>query len=168
MKKLLVVLVVLVGLGSTANAQSKIGHVNSQALLDTMPSRKTAITKLQEFEKNGFEELQEMEKDYRQAVQIYQENAGTYSPVIRQIEEEKIMKKEKALTDRQQELQVEMQAYQQELNDPILAKVQEAVKIVSERMKLAYVIDESVTLYFGGGTDITDEVAAELLKLDAQ
>jgi Skp family chaperone for outer membrane proteins len=29
------------------------------------------------------------------------------------------------------------------------------------------VIDESVTLYFKGGTDITKEVLAELLKLDA-
>jgi Skp family chaperone for outer membrane proteins len=33
---------------------------------------------------------------------------------------------------------------------------------------LNYVIDESVTLYFKGGTDITPEVVVELLRLDAE
>ena len=62
---------------------------------------------------------------------------------------------------------MEMQAYSNELNAPILGMVQKAVEIVAERKKLSYVIDESVTLYFKGGVDITSEVIAELLKLDA-
>ena len=59
-----------------------------------------------------------------------------------------------------------MQAYSQELNAPILARVQKAVSIVAERLKLNYVIDESVTLYYSGGTDITADVVKELLILD--
>ena len=59
-----------------------------------------------------------------------------------------------------------MQAYSQELNTPILGMVQQAVKIVAERLKIDYVIDESVTLYFESGTDITKDVINELLKMD--
>ena len=46
--------------------------------------------------------------------------------------------------------------------------VQDAVKTVSERKKLSYVIDETVTLYFDVNLDITGEVMTELLRLDAE
>ncbi|MBL4862933.1 MAG: OmpH family outer membrane protein [Crocinitomicaceae bacterium] len=167
MKKIVLALVIMVGLGSTAIAQSKIAHVKSQTLLDTLPSRIAALDKLKKFELEGIAELQEMKKDFEVAVAKYDAEARDMSPVIRQIEEEKLMKKQQAFQEREQSLNYEMQAYQQELNAPILQMVQDAVKVVSERMKLNYVIDESVTLYFAGGTDITDEVAAELLKMDA-
>ena len=165
MKKLLVVLVLVFGAGASM-AQSKIAHVNSQVILDTLPSRKVAITKLQEFEKNGVAELQEMDEDFNKAVAKYQAGMANMSPVIAKIEEEKLMKKQQALQERENALNAEMQAYSQELNAPILAKVQKAVEIVSERLKLNYVIDESVTLYFKGGMDITDLVIKELLILD--
>lgn len=148
-------------------AQSKIAHVNSQVLLDTMPSRKLAMEKLQKFEADGIQELKEMEADLNAAFAKYEQDRPNMSPVIIKIEEEKLMKKQQALQEREQSLNIEMQAYSQELNGPILQMVQDAVKIVSERRKLNYVIDESITLYFAGGLDITDEVAAELLKLDA-
>ena len=167
MKKLLLAIVLVFSAGSLM-AQSKIAHVNSQQLLDTMPSRIAAIQKLQEFEKNGVTELQEMEADLNNALAKYERDRPNMSPVIIKIEEEKLMKKQQALQEREQSLNSEMQAYSNELNAPILEMVQKAVQIVSERKKLNYVIDESVTLYFAGGTDITDEVIVELLKMDAQ
>lgn len=167
MKKLLLVLVLLVSAGS-ALAQSKVAHVNSQRLLDTIPSRKEAIRKLQEFEQSGITELKEMEADLQKAYARYQAERPNWSPTIVKIEEEKIMKKEQALQEREQSLNVEMQAYSNELNEPILKRVQEAVQIVADRKKLNYVIDESVTLYFAGGTDITAEVIVELMRLEGQ
>ena len=71
------------------------------------------------------------------------------------------------MNDRQQSLSQEMQAYSEELNGPILKRVQKAVEIVADRRKLEYVIDETNTLYFKGGVDLTKEVVIELLKLEA-
>ncbi len=51
MKKLLLALAVMFSVG-VVNAQSKVAHVNSQKLLDTLPSRKVALNKLKEFEAN--------------------------------------------------------------------------------------------------------------------
>lgn len=167
MKKLLLALAVMFSVG-TVMAQSKVAHVNSQKLLDTLPSRKVAMTKLQDFETNGVKELQEMEADFNAALAKYEKDRPGMTPMLIKIEEEKLMKKQQNLQDREQALNQEMQIYSQELNKPILERVQKAVEIVSDRKKLNYVIDESVTLYFKGGMDITSEVIVELLRLDAE
>lgn len=166
MKKLLVAFLVV--LSSSAMAQQKFGHVNSQKLLDTMPSRRAAIETLRQFEMNGGKELQEMEADLEKQYTQFQAKQPTMSPVIQKIEEEKIMRKQQALQDREQSLNREMQAVSQDLNTPILDRIQRSVKIVAERKKLSYVIDETTTLYFAGGTDITAEVMVELLRLDKE
>jgi outer membrane protein len=167
MKNLLVAIAIVLSAGSLS-AQTKIAHVNSQSLLDTLPSRKMAMKKLQEFEVSGVQELKEMEADLNKSFATYEKNAPGMSPVIKKIEEEKLMKKQQALQDREQSLNYEMQVYSQELNAPILKMVQDAVKTVSERKKLSYVIDETVTLYFDVNLDITGEVMTELLRLDAE
>lgn len=165
MKKLILAFLIVFSVGSIS-AQNKIAHINSQVLLDTMPSRKIAIIKLQEFEAAGVNELKEMEINFNQAYAVYERERPTMSPVIIKIEEEKLLKKQQSLQERQQSLQQEIEIYSQELNAPILDMVQKAVKMVSERMKIAYVVDESMLMYFGGGTDITDAVIVELLKMD--
>jgi outer membrane protein len=167
MKKWFYTLVVLISM-SSAMAQVKMAHVNSQKLLDTLPSRKEAMKKLQEFEAAGVKELQEMEADFNKALADYEKKRPDLSPMLIKIEEEKLMKKQQNIQDRQESLNQEMQIYSQELNKPILERVQKAVEIVSDRRKLNYVIDESVTLYFKGGTDVTAEVVVELLRLDAE
>jgi outer membrane protein len=167
MKKLLLALAVMFSVG-TVMAQSKVAHVNSQKLLDTLPSRKIAITKLQEFEANGVKELQEMEADFNAALAKYEADRPKMTPVEIKIAEDKLMKKQTNIQEREQSLQQEMQLYSQELNKPILDRVQKSVEIVSDRKKLNYVIDESTTLYYKGGMDITSEVIIELLRLDAE
>lgn len=167
MKRGLLILVLAV-VALNLNAQTKIAHINSQVLLDTLQSRKDAMAKLKKFEEEGVLELQEMNKSFEAAVMRYQQNEKDWSPVIKQMEEEKLQKKQVALQTRQQELEQQMQIYGQELNKPILELVQTAVNNVAESKKLSYVLDETVTLYFKGGIDITNEVMAELLKLEKE
>ena len=167
MKKVLLILVLVIG-GLNVNAQTKIAHINSQQLLDTLQSRKDAMAKLKKFEEEGVLELQEMNKSFETAYMRYQQGSADMSPVIKKMEEEKLMKKQQALETRQQELEQQMQIYGQELNRPILELVQSAVNNVAETKKISYVLDETVTLYFKGGIDITSDVMIELLKLEKE
>ncbi|TNE53787.1 MAG: OmpH family outer membrane protein [Bacteroidetes bacterium] len=167
MKKLMVVLVAVMSM-STMMAQTKVAHVNSQTLLDSMPSRQSALKQLKEFEAAGVKELQEMEADLQEAYKKYMANQAELSPVMKQYEEEKIQKKQMAMQQREQELQQQIGNLSNDLNEPILKRVQEAVKIVAERKKIGYVIDESTTLYFSGGMDITNDVMKELIRLDQE
>ena len=167
MKKLVLIAIVIMGAGF-ASAQSKIAHLNSQEIMEAMPSYKEAVTKLQKFEKDGYTELQTMKADFDEAVKVYtvKMNSGSLSPMLQQSEERKLAKKEQNLMERQQSLQTDMQAYSQELNQPILEKVELAVKTVSDNNSYDYVFDVS-TLMIHNGPDITKDVIAEIAKLEA-
>ena len=165
--KNIIFLSVMLLMGFQAEAQMKIGHINSQVLLDTLQSRKDSMAALKQFEAEGVQELQEMNKAFESAYLRYQQNEKDWSPVIKKMEQEKLMKKQQALETRQVELEQQMQIYGQELNKPILDLVQTAVNNIAESKKLSYVLDETVTLYFQGGIDLTQEVMTELLKLEA-
>ena len=52
MKRALLILVLIIG-GVSVNAQTKVAHINSQKLLDTLQSRKDAMAKLKQFEEEG-------------------------------------------------------------------------------------------------------------------
>lgn len=166
MKNFLFIALVLIGTGSVS-AQSKIAHLNSQEIMEAMPSYKEAVIKLQNFEKEAYAELQVMKADFDKALQVHNQKLkdGSYSPVLQQAAEQKLGKKDQDLTARQQSLQTEMQDYSQELNQPILMKVEKAVKVVSDRNKYDYVFDVS-TLIIHNGPDITKKVIAEILKLE--
>lgn len=167
MKKLILALLVVMSAG-VVSAQSKVAHVNSTKLLDTLPSRKAAAKTLEDFGNAGERELQEMEMELQKIYEKYIKDRATLSQVMQQYEEERIQKKQQAVQMREQELQQQMQKLSNDLNAPILKRLQKSVEIVSERKKLNYVIDESQALYFKGGQDITAEVMIEILRLDAE
>lgn len=166
MKNLLLVVTVFVSL--SVFSQSKIGHVNSQKLLDTMQSRKIAMKKLDDFRADGIKELQEMQKAFETAYVKFESTSKDMSPVLLKMEQDKLMKKQQDIEARQNELEQGLQIYNEELNKPILNRIQKAIEIVADRKKLSYVIDESAALYFKGGIDCTQEAVIEVLKLDAE
>jgi Skp family chaperone for outer membrane proteins len=89
------------------------------------------------------------------------------SPAERQIVEGRLMQKQQTLEATQASLEEGLQLLSEELNKPILDRVQKSIDIVAERKKLNYVLDVSATMYSKGGIDITAEVITELLLLDA-
>jgi outer membrane protein len=162
-----VILGLFVVIGFSTFAQTKIGHVDSQKLLDTLPSRKEAIKKLDSMKTSGMQELQLMDADFQKAYQDYTVNQASKSPAERQIIEGRLMQKQQMLEATQASLEEGLQIMSEELNKPILDRVQKAIDIVAERKKLNYVLDVSATMYSKGGIDITSEVVVELLLLDA-
>jgi outer membrane protein len=166
MKNLLLLVTIFVSL--SVFGQSKIGHVNSQKLLDTMQSRKIAMKKLDDFRAEGIKELQEMQKAFEAGYVKFESTSKDMSPVLLKMEQDKLMKKQQDIEARQGELEQGLQVYNEELNKPILDRIQKAIEIVADRKKLSYVIDESAALYFKGGIDCTAEAIIEVLKLDAE
>ncbi len=165
MKNVLLGLFVVIGFSTLA--QTKIGHVDSQKLLDTLQSRKDAIRKLDSMKTAGMEELKMMDADFQKAYQDYMTNQASKSPAERQIIEGRLMQKQQMLEATQASLEEGLQIVSEELNKPILDRVQKSIDIVADRKKLNYVLDVSATMYAKGGIDITSEVITELLLLDA-
>ena len=80
MKNILIAISLIISASSFA--QSKIGHVNSQILLDTLESRKQAIKGLDTYKLEGMKELQEMNKAFEAAYVIFQQKEKDLSPVL--------------------------------------------------------------------------------------
>ena len=103
MKFILIALTIIASVNSFA--QTKIGHVNSQQLLDTLESRKQALKELenikseglkvlQRIQDEGMKELQEMEKAFQAAYVIFQHKEKDLSPVLLRMEQDKLGRKQ--------------------------------------------------------------------------
>jgi outer membrane protein len=160
-------LVALLFVTNLAISQSKVAHVNSQSLLDTMPSRDLALKEIKEIEDEFKLELNGMYEEYEKTRAKLEAERATLSPTIIKSREANLMNLGQRIQEREQTVQNELQVRAQELNQPIFDRVKQAVDIVADRKKLNYVIDASNMLYSKGGMDITGEVVIELLKLDA-
>jgi len=160
-------LVALLFVTNLAISQSKVAHVNSQSLLDTMPSRDLALKEIKEIEDEFKLELNGMYEEYEKTRAKLEAERATLSPTIIKSREANLMNLGQRIQEREQTVQNELQVRAQELNQPIFDRVKQAVDIVADRKKLNYVIDASNMLYSKGGMDITGEVIIELLKLDA-
>jgi Skp family chaperone for outer membrane proteins len=109
-----------------------------------------------------------MQKAFESAYKIWIDGQASMPPMIKENEQNKLMRMQQNLETRQAELEQELKVYSEQLNQPILDRVQKAIEIVAERKKLNYVLDQSsMTMYYKGGMDITNEVIVELLILDA-
>lgn len=166
MKKQLFIIVLIFVCNAAAMAQSKIAHVNTKTLLDTIPSRKKAIKEIQEVTKQGEAELIEMDKQLEKAYNDYMGKKAEQSQTVNQYEEARLQKLQQSLQERQQELEANIQKLNQSVSESTYKLVKDAVKAVAAKKSFQYVIDQESAL-FSGGTDITSEVIAEILKLDA-
>ncbi len=167
MKRLFFALVVALSAMTFAQAQSKIAHVDSQKLLDTMPSRKKVIEEIRFIEKKGIEELTEMDAAVKKAYEELVKLPANSPQTVVQYSQNRVTTLQQSLETRNAELDQQMQQMSMEMNDKVIASVKEAVAIVANRKGLHYVIDQTSALY-ASGMDITDEVIVELLKIDAR
>lgn len=165
MKKLMLILFVVAASVGTSFGQSTIAHVNTQKVLDTMPSRVKAMKEVDRFQKKSVKELQETQQKLQEDYGTLQKEKANMSPTAYKFEEERLMKKSQDFQDRQQELDRQIQTLSKDLNAPILQRVQTAVATVCKTKKIDYAIDESSLLY-SNGTDITKDVVKEVLRLE--
>ena len=89
--KRLFILLVLTLTGFTASAQMKLAHVNSQRLLDSLPSYIKAETDLKKFQDDGVAELGILEKQINDAYVKLDGMKDNLTPTMFKIEQEKIM-----------------------------------------------------------------------------
>lgn len=167
MKKLFFALVIALTAATGVQAQSKVAHVNSQKLLDTLPSHKKGVEEIGFFQKKGIEELTEMDAAVKKLYDEYTKLPAGSSPTIVQYSQDRVTKAQQALEMRQAELEQQIQRMTEEMNIRTLASVKEAIDVIAKKKGLNYVIDEAGAL-FVNGTDITNEVIVELLKIDAR
>jgi outer membrane protein len=167
MKKLLkvaLIAVCIVFAGNLAKAQSKIGYVAVDAIVDQMPETKVAIKTITDYNKQFIDELTKMNNALQTAGQAYQAQRATMTDAVRTSKESELNDMQKRMSDYQNTAQQQVQAKQAELGKPIIEKVRAAVAQVEKEKGYAYVINSSQTdlVVSPAGDDLSTEVKAKL------
>ena len=167
MKKLFKVALVAVGMlfaGNFANAQTKIGHINFNQLIDMMPETKTVTTQMQAYQKTFIDQLTTMNNEYTTKGQEFQKNNATMTDAIRTQKGQELQDIQKRMQDYQNTAQQQVDAKRQELGKPLIDKATAAVNPVAKEKGYAYVLDSSqVSLLVSPDAD--DMMAAVKAKL---
>ncbi|PWS26731.1 hypothetical protein DHW03_11900 [Pedobacter yonginense] len=178
MRKLINVFFVAAGLlftANMANAQQKLGHINSEEVFASLPEAKTAQTTLEGLGKTKQAEIDGMIKEYQTQLAAAQAKEKTLSEANKeqvgkelQAAGQSLQDLEKRITDARTKASQDLSTKQGELFEPIRVKVGNAISSVSKEKGLAYVFDISNgqggnnLVFWEGGDDITAAVKTKL------
>jgi len=145
MKKFLLAIAIVLGVSMTSIAQGpKIGHINSQELMQLMPEAATIRTELEKEAASLETQMTAMQTEYQNLVRDYQTNEAAWSDLIRDSKVKEINDLEGRLQTFQQNAQQSLTAKEQALIEPVIKKAQDAIDTVAKANGYTYVFDTSV------------------------
>ena len=159
MKKLVIIAIVaFTGFCSVkANAQTKIAHINTQALIEAMPDYKKAQTEIETYAGSLEKESQALIAEYNNKVAALEKAPKDQSEVMKAAQIKDIQDIQKRIQDYEQIARERIQTKQNELLKPVYDKARKAIEDVAKEKGYAYVIDNS------GGSLLVSPAADDIL-----
>jgi len=167
MKKLLkvaLVAVCIVFAGNIAKAQSKIGYINFDQVIQIMPETKTIQGQLETYNKQFQDQYAAMTNEFQTKGQAYEAQRATMTDAIRTSKEAELQDLQKRIQAFQTDAQQKVSTKTNELSKPLFDKVRGAVALVAKEKGYAYVLNSSQTdlIVSPPGDDLLAEVKAKL------
>ncbi len=154
------------GLTTLAGAQGtlKFGHINSTQLLSVMPETKNADSLLQKFGASLENQMKTMSAEYQSKVSDFKAKEASMAEPIHDAKMKEISDLEQRIQDFQESAQSSMQKKKEELYNPVIKKVEDAIKAVAKEKAYSYIFDTSVgaVLYAQDSDDIMPLVKTKL------
>jgi outer membrane protein len=144
MKKI-VFLFVSVVLSATIFSQTtlKIGHINSQELLQAMPESDSAQAKLDKAVKELQSQLEAMQVEFNNKYQDYVSKKDTYSDLIKQTKEADLQQMNQRIQQFQANAEQDVQKQRTEIFKPVLDKANKAIAEIAKENGFTYILDLS-------------------------
>lgn len=144
MKKVFSILMILCAT-SFAQAQTKIAHINSTQLIESMPEADTISMKLdnlrQTWENLLVEKQKETQTKYQALMEIIDDESVSTS--VKEVKTQEIENLQKQYQEMQQTGSDALQKEQELLLTPLYAKVKETIATVAKANGYSYVMDSS-------------------------
>jgi outer membrane protein len=135
-----VVLLLLGIIGQNINAQNlKFGHINSDELIQSLPDYDSATTKLEKFRQDLINALELMQVELNNKSESYNKEAKNLTDIVRQTKEQELMDMNRRIQEFQASAQQQLQEKQAELFQPIMAKIDKAIKDVGKENGFVYI-----------------------------
>jgi outer membrane protein len=154
--------------GHRAVAQNiKFGHINSDELIQSMPEFDSANVKLEKFRKDLVNALELMSVELNNKSDAYNKESKNYTDLVKQTKEQELVDMNKRIQDFQNNAQQQLQQKQAELFQPIMAKVDKAIKEVGKENGFVYIFStgQGSSLLFFDTTKSVDIMPLAKAKL---
>lgn len=142
MKKIFILFIVI-GISTSTFAQAglKLGHINSQELLQAMPENDSAQAKFEKVTKELQDQLEAMQVEFNKKYQDYVSKKDTYSELIRQTKETDLQQMNQRIQQFQANAEQDLQKQRTDIYKPILDKANKAVSEVAKENGFTYIFD---------------------------
>jgi len=139
-----IVILLAIAISSNVQAQGKIGYINPQAVLEQLPATAAIEARLNQFVQLKQTEFSQQEAQFLSKVRQLQEQMQAQL-----ISEQELTRQRGLLEQEQEELyalldshQLELRRRQQELLQPVLESIDDAIDAVAVELGLDYVLNE--------------------------
>ncbi len=162
----IIALVTLVGQKAVAQ-NIKFGHINSDELIQSLPEFDSANVKLEKFRKDLINALELMQVELNNKSEAYNKESKNYTDIVKQTKEQELVDMNKRIQEFQSNAQQQLQEKQSEVFQPIIAKVDKAIKDVGKENGFVYIfsIGQGSSLLFFDETKSTNIMPLAKAKL---
>jgi outer membrane protein len=142
----------------------KIGHLNTNDLMQVMPGRDSAEQALNNYAQNLQKQLETMVNEFQTKYNDYLANETQFIDAVKQIKQKELVDLQTRIQDFQEEAQNLLSKKEQELMQPLIDKAKKAIDEVAKEKGFTYILDTGTgaVLYWDGGEDIMIYVKEKL------
>jgi outer membrane protein len=140
---LLLIAFVLPAVSFAQSQELKFGHLNVSELMNMMPERDSIQKEMKDYQNMLMQEMQTMQQEYTKKLQQYQENESQYSQLVRKSKQQELQDIQKRIQEFQTTAQQDMQQKRQELLQPLMNRINNAIQAVGKENGYIYIFDTS-------------------------
>ena len=172
MKKFILTLIPVLLLSSAVLAQMKVGYMNPQRALASMPEFENVQNQIGALIEQRDQELADEAADLQNELTAFQQSAEAMAPEQAQQEEQRLIQLNEEFEQKRADFQTEIQQKRNQLLQPVITKVNTALEAVAKELGLDLVLNQQTSVgdsivYFAADEqmDITDKVIEKALEL---
>ncbi len=166
MKTVLVAIALVIGMTSAVQAQdSKIAHINTQALVEAMPSYKGANAELEKLQKSYQAQLTEMRTELQKTSERYGREVETQTDETNIARQKEVQETIQKINEYEQNAYTDLRTKEQDLLKPILEQARVAIQKVARAKGYQFVLDSTpgaAGVIMADGYDLMNDVKADL------
>ena len=159
-KTLLLIAIITLGF-NTAQAQTKVAHINTDLLLSLMPETKVLNADLEKLSKTYESELKAENDKLEAKLKKYEAEVGSQTDEVNQQRSVEVQQDRQNLYQASQIAQQDIAKKRDDKLKPILEKARKAIEDVANAQGFTYVLDAS-TIIVANGTDLLPAVKTKL------
>ncbi len=149
-----IVLVAFTLAAMSVSAQVKLGHIETQKLIQAMPEWAAAQKTFEDKQKEVNTELNNLREQFQTKLADYSEKANTYSDVIRTSKEQELQELQTRIQRFQETAMADLEKTQADLMQPVMEKALNAIKEVGKENGFTYIFDMSAGILYAAENSI--------------